>query len=112
MLEIKILECKSKLNPVNCKSHIFSNSDDFQNTLVKGVVCVFSLKNPTWPEYQCWTTSPVSSLDLHAEHPHMVCVGLANGNVLVYNLQKDPSIPCHMSSAEKGKHMGIVWHIK
>ena len=82
------------------------------NTLVKGVVCVFSLKNPTWPEYQCWTNSPVSSLDLHPQHPHMLCVGLANGNVLVYNLQKDPASPCHMSSAETGKHMGIVWHIK
>ena len=46
--------------------------DNFYNQLCEGVVAVFSLKNPTYPEYCCWTRSPVSSVDLHPTHCHMV----------------------------------------
>lgn len=43
-----------------------------------------------------------------------VCVGLANGNVCVYNLQSEAgtSAPSHESSALRRKHGDIVTHVK
>ena len=73
---------------------------------------MFSLKNPSHPEYQCWTRSAVTSVDIHPQHPHMLCVGLKDGNVAVYNLQKDAKSPSHQSSAEQGKHGDLVWQVK
>jgi len=37
-----------------------------------GVVCVFSLKNPSFPEYLCVSPCGVMCLDVHPEHPHMM----------------------------------------
>jgi dynein intermediate chain 1 len=46
-----------------------------------GCVCVFSLKNPSYPEYLCQAQSGVICVDIHSEHPHMLAAGLADGNV-------------------------------
>ena len=52
-----------------------------------GYICIFSLKNPSYPEYICHASSGVISFDIHPQHPNMVVVGLYNGNVAVYNLR-------------------------
>ena len=70
-------------------------SDDFENNTESGVVCVYSLKNPSHPEYQCWTSHGVISLDIHPRHSHMIAVGLKNGDVAVFNLQKPCTEPSH-----------------
>jgi hypothetical protein len=31
----------------------------------------------------------VTAIDIHPNHPHMLAVGLSDGNVAVYNLQKN-----------------------
>lgn len=57
-------------------------------------MCVFSLKNPSFPEYLCAANSGVMCVDIHSKHPHMLAAGLADGTVAVYNMQenkKDPS---------------------
>ena len=46
-----------------------------------GCVCVFSLKNPSYPEYLCQAQRGVICVDIHSEHPHMLAAGLADGNV-------------------------------
>ena len=54
-------------------------------------------------------------LDFHPQHPHMLVVGMFNGNVAVYNLQKDVGSilhPVYQSSASNGKHTECVWQVK
>nr|XP_040567096.1 dynein intermediate chain 1, axonemal-like isoform X1 [Lepeophtheirus salmonis] len=88
-------------------SYDFYAKDDF------GVICIFSLKNPSYPEYLCISDSSVMTVDIHVDHPHMVVTGRADGNVAVYNLQLDnPQHPSYISSAQNGKHRDIVWHVK
>ena len=69
--------------------------DQFGANSPSGVVCVYSLKNPSHPEYQCWTSHGVISLDIHPRHSHMLCVGLKNGDVAVFNLQRGSGKPSH-----------------
>ena len=94
-----------------------------------GVICIFSLKNPSYPEYQCWTSCGVMCIDFHPQvllvkfktnlellstdpqHPHMMIVGLHDGNIAVYNLQKNTGQPSYQSDARNGKHKDIVWQV-
>ena len=78
---------------------------------MEGVVCVFSLKNPSYPEYLCLSHCGVMCVDIHPNHPHMLAVGLSDGNVAVYNLQKLCNKPAYMSTAGNGKHHDIVWQV-
>lgn len=78
----------------------------------KGYVCLFSLKNPSYPEFLCETPCGVMCLDLHPAHPHMLVVGLYDGNVAVYNLQQRRAGPNYMSTADNGKHTDVVWQVK
>ena len=45
-------------------------------------------------------------------HPHMLAVGMSDGNVAVYNLQKNSGKPAYISTAKNGKHQDIVWQVK
>ena len=87
-------------------------SFSFYSQLDVGYVCVFSLKNPSYPEFICKASSGVISFDIHPNHPHMIVVGLYNGNVAVYNLHMDTSSPCYSSSAACGKHQDLVWQVR
>ena len=42
----------------------------------------------------------------------MLAAGLSDGNVAVYNLQKNPQKPSYISTARNGKHTDIVWQVK
>ena len=42
----------------------------------------------------------------------MLAVGMADGNVAVYNLQKNTGKPTYISTAKNGKHQDIVWQVK
>ena len=58
-----------------------------QDSGEESVVCVYSLKNPSYPEYLCKAHCGVMCVDIHPKHPHMLAVGLADGSVAVFNLQ-------------------------
>ena len=74
----------------NDDSNNDTNDDDDDNDETispgRGYVCLFSLKNPSYPEWVCSSPCSVMSVDLHPAHPHMVVCGLYDGNVAVYNL--------------------------
>ena len=93
---------------------LFLISDNFyeQNEKISGYVCLFSLKNPSYPEYVCYSPCGVMCLDVNLKHPHMIVVGLADGNVAVYNLQNGGKKPAYLSSATNGKHRDTVWQVK
>ena len=46
------------------------------------------------------------------KHPHMLVVGLYDGNIAVYNLQKNSGGPSYQSDAKNGKHRDIVWQVR
>ena len=45
--------------------------DEMYNQSARGVICIFSLKNPSYPEYCCWAEAGVMCIDFHHQ------VGLA-----------------------------------
>jgi dynein intermediate chain 1 len=74
----------------------------------KGVACVFSLKNPAHPEFICLSSCAIMCIDMNPCHPHMMVVGLMDGNVAVYNLQNKTQHPVYTSDARNGKHKKLV----
>ena len=42
----------------------------------------------------------------------MLVAGLYDGNIAVYNLQKNTGKPCYQSDALSGKHRDVVWQVR
>ncbi|XP_063570032.1 dynein axonemal intermediate chain 1 isoform X4 [Pongo abelii] len=78
----------------------------------RGMLLLYSLKNPSFPEYMFSSNSGIMCLDIHVEHPYLVAVGHYDGNVAIYNLKKPHSQPSFCSSAKSGKHSDPVWQVK
>ena len=89
----------------------FNVPDNFYQPSEPGYACVFSLKNPSHPEFICSASCGVTSVDMHPQHPHMVLTGLHDGNVAVYNLKLKSSPPVYKSSPSNGKHRDVVWQV-
>lgn len=76
-----------------------------------GLITVYSLKNPSFPEVTYTTESGVMCLDFHPEHPYLIAVGFYDGSVAVYNLREKTNEPSYLSSAKGGKHTDPVWQV-
>ncbi|KAJ8933169.1 hypothetical protein NQ314_014176, partial [Rhamnusium bicolor] len=85
---------------------------DFMKPIAQGAVCLFTLKNPSYPDYICMTPSGVMCVDTHPKYPYMVVVGLYDGSILVYNVQATCKEPAYRSNNVTNKHRGIVWEVK
>ncbi|NXD27294.1 DNAI1 protein, partial [Spelaeornis formosus] len=77
-----------------------------------GMLLLYTLKNPSFPEYSFSSESGIMCLDFHSDHPHLLAVGFYDGNVAIYNLKKASSQPSYKSSAKSGKHTEPVWQVK
>ncbi|KAM7092878.1 dynein axonemal intermediate chain 1 isoform 2-T2 [Molossus nigricans] len=75
----------------------------------RGMLLLYSMKNPSFPEYTFSSESGIMCLDMHVDHPYLVVVGYYDGNVAIYNLKKLQSQPAFRSSAKSGKHTDPVW---
>ncbi|ELK34276.1 Dynein intermediate chain 1, axonemal [Myotis davidii] len=75
----------------------------------RGMLLLYSMKNPSFPEYAFSSDSGIMCLDMHMDHPYLVVVGHYDGNVAIYNLKKPHSQPIFRSSAKSGKHTDPVW---
>ncbi|XP_015109774.1 dynein intermediate chain 2, ciliary [Diachasma alloeum] len=84
----------------------------FDSSLTSGTVCLFSLKNPSYPEWICVTESPVMCLDFSVYHPHLLVIGCMDGTVAVYNVMLPPSAPQYRSNDVTQKHGGIVGEVR
>lgn len=89
---------------------IFLGADDFMKQS-RGMLLLYSMKNPSFPEYMFSSDSGIMCLDMHVDHPYLVVVGHYDGNVAIYNLKKPHSQPAFRSSAKSGKHTDPVWQV-
>ena len=68
-------------------------SYDFYEQPLNGEVCIFSLKNPFYPEYVCEAACGVMCVNFNLYHQHMLAAGLHDRNMFIYKLQKDKNMP-------------------
>ncbi|VFV20357.1 dynein intermediate chain [Lynx pardinus] len=78
----------------------------------RGMLLLYSMKNPSFPEYIFSSESGIMCLDMHVDHPYLVVVGHYDGNVAIYNLKKPHSQPSFHSSPKSGKHTDPVWQVR
>ena len=76
-----------------------------------GMVCCFSLKNTSYPEYVIATESGVMCLDFHPQHSSLLAVGCYDGTVLAYDISNGTNKPIYSSSLRSGKHSDPVWQV-
>lgn len=77
-----------------------------------GVICCYSLKNTRYPEYVFNTDAGVCCLDWHPLHPGLLCVGLYDGQVLVYDVRTKNKKPIYASTVRTNKHTDPVWEVR
>ncbi|XP_030376775.1 dynein intermediate chain 1, axonemal [Scaptodrosophila lebanonensis] len=87
-------------------------SHDFMKQANEGYLCLFTVKNPSFPDYIIQTDCGVMCCDIHPNYPFLVVVGLYDGNVAVYNLRENCREPLYMSKGVNGKHSECVWQLK
>ncbi|XP_046313446.1 dynein axonemal intermediate chain 1 isoform X1 [Marmota monax] len=78
----------------------------------RGMLLLYSMKNPSFPEYTFSSDSGIMCLDMHMDHPYLVVVGHYDGNVAIYNLKKPQAQPSFRSTAKSGKHTDPVWQVR
>ena len=79
---------------------------------MSGLICCYSLKNPSHPEYAFTTESGVMCLDFHPQHSSLLAVGLYDGSVLVYDVRNKMNRPIRQCDVKTGKHTDPVWQVK
>ena len=79
-----------------------------QNT---GMICCYSMKNTSFPEYIFSTESGVMCLDFHPQLPSLLAVGCYDGNVMVFNVNNGSTKAIYSSSIRTGKHNDPVWQV-
>ncbi|KAI4891917.1 hypothetical protein NFI96_029999 [Prochilodus magdalenae] len=77
-----------------------------------GLVCCWSLKNPTWPERIFHCESGVTALDFSASYVNQLAVGMHDGSIAIYNVQSREKTPVLDTSECAHKHTGPVWQVK
>ncbi|XP_024125382.1 dynein, axonemal, intermediate chain 1, paralog 2 isoform X2 [Oryzias melastigma] len=86
-------------------------TENYSDRQCGGMLLVFSLKNPTYPEYAYQTDSGVRCLDIHPQQSYLVAVGFYDGNVAVYNLKMEKPEPMCASTPKTKKHMDAVTQV-
>ncbi|XP_050548241.1 dynein axonemal intermediate chain 1-like, partial [Daktulosphaira vitifoliae] len=73
-----------------------------------GYICLWSLKNPSYPEYINQTHCGAMCLDFHREHGFLIAVGFHDGHLAVYNVSLPTKEPQYMTDAVNTKHKACV----
>ncbi|CEP01973.1 unnamed protein product (mitochondrion) [Plasmodiophora brassicae] len=86
-------------------------SYDFMQQSGGGLICCYSLKNTSHPEFSFTTTSGIMCLAFHPQHPALLAVGLYDGSVCVYDVRLKNNMPIYQSLDPKVKHTDPVWEV-
>lgn len=73
-----------------------------------GMICCFSLKNTSHPEFLFSCPSGVMCLDFHPQHHSLLAVGCYDGTVMVYDVRQRTNRPIYTSTIKTGKHTDPV----
>lgn len=76
-----------------------------------GLICIFSLKNPSHPEFTFHTESGVMSVHFHPEFANLLAVGCYDGSVMVFDVRKPSPEPIYSANVRTGKHNDPVWQV-
>ncbi|XP_072157958.1 dynein intermediate chain 2, ciliary [Bemisia tabaci] len=86
-------------------------SFNFEMKATEGYVCLFTLKNPSFPEYINYCDSGAMCLDIHSSRSNFIVVGRYDGSVAVYNAHLPIKEAQFESNSVTNKHGGIVWQV-
>ncbi|CAF3432160.1 unnamed protein product [Rotaria sp. Silwood1] len=77
----------------------------------EGLVCCWSAKNPEFPERYYQTDAGVTSLSFSIKRPNLLAIGLFNGNICVFDLNRNNTSPVVDTNDYDKKHANPVWQI-
>lgn len=77
-----------------------------------GTICIYSLKNTTFPEYTYSCDSGAMCLDFHPSHPALLAVGCYDGTVLVFDIRNKQKKAIYSSNVRTSKHTDPVWQVR
>ncbi|XP_058259097.1 dynein axonemal intermediate chain 4 isoform X2 [Hemibagrus wyckioides] len=84
---------------------------DFKDQ-TSGLVCVWSMKNPAWPEQSINCKTSVTSLDFSDSNPSQLAVGLYDGTIAIYSIESsEATLVCDSRNCAQ-KHMALVSQVK
>ena len=104
-----------KFNPINGDILAVSYGQyEFSLERKDGLVCLWSLKNPMWPQIVIPSASGATCLDWSNRYPNMLAVGYYDGSIVVYDVSgEDGGAQALLDSAQlAAKHTDAVWGIK
>eukprot|EP00948_MAST-09A_sp_MAST-9A-sp1_P001174 g1174.t1 len=76
-----------------------------------GMICCYTLKNTSTPEYVFTTESGVMCMDFHPQHHSLLAVGCYDGTCLVFDVRRKVDKPIYISTIKNGKHTDPVWQV-
>ncbi|XP_059489898.1 dynein intermediate chain 2, ciliary [Neocloeon triangulifer] len=77
-----------------------------------GLMCVYTMKNPSYPEHLVAVKSEVLAVDIHMTCTSLIVLGLSDGNIAVFDLTKSCETPLHTSNSVNNKHSAAVWQVR
>ena len=88
-------------------------SYSYRTSLQPGKLLFWSFHNASFPHRSLSTPSSVLCVDFSTESPHLLAVGLASGDVCIYDMRDlSTSAPALQSRHATGKHREAVWQVK
>ena len=92
-----------------------NNTDIPPDAAQEGLVLFWSLRNPDYPEKILRTPHAVTAVEFSKQNPMVLAVGLANGDVNIYDVKREGSswgVPIESSAGMEGSHLEPVWQLK
>ncbi|CAF4626912.1 unnamed protein product [Rotaria sp. Silwood1] len=78
---------------------------------IQGTIAVFTLNN-NHPDTLIHTESTVLSIDCLPSKPYLICVGLMDGDVIVYDISTPSGKAVFTNTSYMCKHYGCVWQVR
>ncbi|CAF0826705.1 unnamed protein product [Rotaria sordida] len=78
---------------------------------IQGTIAVFTLNN-NHPDTLIHTESTVLSIDCLSSKPYLICVGLMDGDVIVYDISIPSGKAVFTNTSYMCKHYGCVWQVR
>lgn len=85
---------------------------NFEQQSANGLIALWTLKNPQYPECFVETESPVLTSKFSKNHPNLFACGFLNGNLNIYDTRQRLTKPIVKSEDMSDlKHLDAIWNI-